>query len=106
MDPMISYVEEIVANITKANHKKISIYGGGFFGRRVIDRIRDLGIEIMFIYDSCIRESQKFYEGIMYLPPSQLIDKYPIAVCSIESKLEIIDILTKKEINPSKIITL
>lgn len=106
MDPMISYVEEIVANITRSNHRKISIYGGGFFGRRVIDRIRDLGIEIMCIYDSCIGESQKFYEGIMYMPPSQLTDKYPIAVCSIESKLEIFDILTKKEVNPSKIITL
>ena len=106
MDPMISYIEEIVTNITNSNHMKISIYGGGFFGRRVIDRIRDLGIEIMYIYDSCIGESKKFYQGIMYLPPSQLTDKYPIAVCSIESNAEISNLLLGKKVNPSKIIAL
>ena len=104
MDPMNNFLTKIVNEVKKRKIGKVNVFGGGLFGRRFIDEIREFGIEIGCIYDSSAGEERKSYDGIDYLSPAQLVKDNPIVVCSIESSDEIVNFLTEIKVAHSLII--
>ena len=105
MDPMNRSLKRIVNEVKKRKLGKVNVFGGGLFGRRFIDEIRNFGIEIGCIYDSSTNDETKFYDNIKYRSPRHLVDNQTIVVCSIESSGEIVNFLTEMNVPQSSIIT-
>jgi hypothetical protein len=106
MDPMVTKLETIFQKVKKRSVDKVNIFGGGIFGRRVIDKITKSGVEIGYIYDSTPSMLNNFYKGIEYKSPNEINSDYPIVVCSMESNSEMVNFIEMKQIDRTNIIAL